>query len=238
MSLYYTLITALPWLGEFEKLKELPLSTIKLEQRFGMLSDTDREQVALALALYQREPNDQASMSDSDEVKKWQALLDQLTEPAIKQVLTEYLQNRTLMSALRYRKAGLTDPNSFCGIGDMVWLIRRNWQLPMFGLEHRFRWLVTAHQQLEKMDTAALEQQQLALLWQRLEQLEQDQGFALASIIAYRLRWEIACYRLRWKAQGAIDQFEKLLTQSLHQTEQLLQQKGITRAVIETGSQA
>lgn len=71
MADYYTLVPALPALNSLHKLQELPCSTLKLEQRLGMLQTGDREQLDCALRLCQRERVTDAVLADADEVQRW-----------------------------------------------------------------------------------------------------------------------------------------------------------------------
>jgi len=216
--LYYTLIPALPWLGALDKLRELPCSTLKLEQRLSMLDDGDREQIARALHLCQRERTGDEAYSDADEIVHWQQELAQIRDPALAKVIGDHLEARTLVAALRYRRAGQGEGGSFQGFGPLVWLIRRNWQLPLFGLEQRFRWLERVNAALQANEIRRLEQLLLERFWQRLLAVEQEQGFSFATVAAYRLRWALAEYRLRWHEEEAQHYFDRLVDGALERS--------------------
>jgi len=212
---YYTLVPALPALAPLAKLQELPCSTLKLEQRLGMLGDADREQLARALHLCQRERVGDEALSDADEIALWHSELAAIADPVLTEVIADYLQSRTLVAALRYRLAGQRDGGSFKGFGPCVWLIRRDWQLPLFGLERRFPWLVKAREALEAGESRALEQLLLERFWNRLWRMEQEQAFSFAAVAAYRLRWALAEYRLRWSAEQAQEYFDRWVGSTL-----------------------
>ncbi|KEA64965.1 V-type ATP synthase subunit C [Marinobacterium lacunae] len=206
---YYTLVPALPALVPLARLQELPCSTLKLEQRLTMLNEADRDQLSRALHLCQRERIGDETLSDADEIARWHAELEAIEDPALRDVIAEYLQSRTLVAALRYRLSGQQEGASFKGFGPCVWLIRRDWQQPLFGLERRFPWLVKARDALEARQSCTLELMLLERFWNRLWRLEQEQAFSFAAVAAYRLRWALAEYRLRWSAEQAQTYFDR-----------------------------
>ncbi|MBV1788980.1 hypothetical protein KQ940_13055 [Marinobacterium sp. D7] len=212
---YYTLVPALPTLAPLARLQELPCSTLKLEQRLSMLSEADREQLARALHLCQRERVGDEALSDADEIALWHSELEAISDPTLCAVIAEYLQSRTLVAALRYRLAGQQDGGSFKGFGPCVWLIQRDWQQPLFGLERRFPWLMQAREALEAGRSRALEQMLLERFWTRLWRIEQEQVFSFAAVAAYRLRWALAEYRLRWSGEQAQEYFDRWVGSTL-----------------------
>lgn len=214
---YYTLIPALPWLAPLTRLRELPCSTLKLEQRLTMLSREDQQQLRLALSLCRPERPGDEVLSDADEIASWQQQLARLESEPLRQLIEDHLETRSLMAALRYRRAGLADGRDFKGVGSRAWLVRRHWQQPMFGLERQFPWLEHAHAALEKGDSRALEMMLLEQFWQRLWQVQQLQGFSFAAVAAYRLRWALAEYRLRWDGDEAQNHFDSLVEGALTQ---------------------
>jgi len=209
MADYYTLVPALPALAPLHKLQELPCSTLKLEQRLGMLSEPDRAQLECALRLCQRERLGDEALSDADEVQQWQRELAQIADPALRVLVSDYLESRTLVAALRYRQAGQQSGAEFQGFGERLWLIRRNWQQPLFGLEGQFPWLVRAREALESGQARTLELLLLERFWERLRRFEQVQMFSFAAVAAYRLRWALAEYRLRWDGEQAQQSFDQ-----------------------------
>ncbi|TCK04921.1 hypothetical protein [Marinobacterium mangrovicola] len=216
-SSYYTLIPSLPALAPLNKLQELPCSTLKLEQRLTMLNDRDREQLDRALRLCQRERIGDEEYSDTDEVSHWQEELAAIDDPLVTELIADYLESRTLVAALRYRLAGQSSGADFKGFGSRVWLIQRNWQQPLFGLEHQFPWLVRAREALEANEGRVLENLLLERFWTRLWRTEQTQHFSFAAIVAYRLRWALSEYRLRWDQTAAVDYFDRWAEAALDQ---------------------
>ncbi|MBV0932393.1 hypothetical protein [Marinobacterium weihaiense] len=216
MSVYYTLIPALPALPvRLEQLKELPISVLQLEQRLSMLSEQDRLLLQRALRLFQRERSGDEALSDQDEVQHWQQELAAIPHKPLRAVLAENLEWRSLIAAQRYRLAGQQDGDSFQGYGKRVWIIRRDWQQPDFGLGRQYPWLVESLAQLRQQQGVELEQQILDRLWRKLRMLEQSHPFSLIAVAAYRLRWSIAEYRLRWQSDAAQQHFSHLVDQAL-----------------------
>ncbi|PSL12680.1 hypothetical protein CLV44_11639 [Marinobacterium halophilum] len=216
MSVYYTLIPALPALPTaLEQLKELPISVLQLEQRLSMLSEEDRALLARALRLFQRERSGDEGVSDQDEVRYWEQELDTIPQRPLRGILTENLEWRSLIAAQRYRLAGQHEGNGFQGYGPRIWIIRRDWQQPDFGLGRQYPWLAESLAQLKQGQGVELEQQILARLWRKLHMLEQSHPFTLTAVAAYRLRWSIAEYRLRWQADRAQVHFSQLVDRAL-----------------------
>jgi hypothetical protein len=212
MANYYTLVPALPALAPLNKLQELPCSTLKLEQRLTMLDEHDRAQLECALRLCQRERLGDEALSDADEVQRWRDELAQIEDADLRALISDYLESRTLVAALRYRLAGQQNGHEFEGFSERLWLIQRNWQLPLFGLEGHFPWLARAREALEAGQARALEQMLLERFWERLRRFERAQMFSFAAVAAYRLRWALAEYRLRWDATAAQDSFDQWVT--------------------------
>lgn len=231
MSSYYTLIPSLPALAPLQKLQELPCSTLKLEQRLTMLSDSERDQLERVLRLCQRERAGDEAYSDTDEVNLWQEELAAIKDPVVTELVADYLESRTLVAALRYRLAGQSSGADFKGFGPRVWLIQRNWQQPLFGLERQFPWLIRAREALEAGEGRVLEMLLLERFWTRLWRTEQTEHFSFAAIVAYRLRWALSEYRLRWDQAAATDFFDSW-------AEAALDQFSLEPDPISTGSEA
>lgn len=216
MSLYYTLVPALPALPpSLSQLRELPISVLQLEQRLSMLSDDDQAVLARALRLFQRERSGDEGFSDRDEVRHWEQELAAIPDKPLRRVLEENLEWRSLIAAQRYRLAGQVDGTGFEGYGPRTWIIRRDWQQPDFGLGRRYPWLVESLAQLKQGQCLVLEQQILERLWRKLRLLEQSHPFTLMAVAAYRLRWSLAEYRLRWQGDAAQEHFSQLVDRAL-----------------------
>lgn len=216
MSVYYTLIPALPALPiKLEQLKELPISVLQLERRLGMLPEADRALLQRAVRLFQRERTGDEAFSDRDEVMHWEQELAAIPYKPLRAVLAENLEWRSLIAAQRYRLAGQLEGDSFQGYGKRIWIIRRDWQQPDFGLGRRYPWLIESLAQLKQGQGVELEQQILTRLWRKLRLLEQSHPFSLIAVAAYRLRWSLAEYRLRWQAEAAQQHFSQLVDRAL-----------------------
>lgn len=216
MSVYYTLIPALPALPvTLERLKELPISVLQLERRLSMLPEQDRDLLGRALRLFQRERTGDEAFSDRDEVLHWERELAAIPYRPLRAVLAENLEWRSLVAAQRYRLAGQQEGDGFQGYGRRTWIIRRDWQQADFGLGRQYPWLVQSMTQLKQGQGVELEQQILSRLWRKLRMLEQSHPFSLVAVAAYRLRWSIAEYRLRWRAEAAQEHFSQLVDRAL-----------------------
>jgi len=218
VSDYYTLITALPWLPELDQCKQMPLSRIALDQRLTMLSDEDRQQLALIESLYY--PNDQTlrGLTDKEVVQQWSDSLKRVVSEVMQQRLVFHLELRTLLAALRSRAAGMENSAHFYGVGRWLPRIRKHWFEPSFGLEEVCPQLQPLQRVLAKGDAMLLEQTINQWLWHDLALSEKQQAFSFNALACFVLRWGIAERHLNYDAEVALQEFNQANIQLLQMT--------------------
>ncbi|WP_415904554.1 DUF2764 family protein [Neptuniibacter sp. QD48_55] len=218
MSDYYTLITALPWLPDLEQCKQMPLSRIALDQRLTMLTDADRQQLALIEHLYYPDEKVLRGSTDREVVQQWTDQLNQVNSEALRQRILFHLELRTLMAALRSRSAGMENSALFYGVGRWLPRIRKHWFEPGFGLEEVCPELQPLQRVLAKEDALLVEQTLNQWLWQDLAFCEKQHRFNFEALACFVLRWVIAERHLNYEAEAALTEFKRANLQLLEIT--------------------
>jgi len=218
VSDYYTLITALPWLPDLEQCKQMPLSRIALDQRLTMLSDLDRQQLALIERLYYPDEKVLRGSTDQEVVQQWTDQLGQVNSEILRQRILFHMELRTLMAALRSRSAGMENSALFYGVGRWLPRIRKHWFEPGFGLEDVCPQLQPLQRVLAKEDAMLVEHTLTQWLWQDLTLCERQHGFSFEALACFVLRWGIAERHLNYDAEIALTEFNLANMQLLEMT--------------------
>lgn len=207
---YYTLVTALPDLPPLAKCKQLPISRIALERRLTMLSDEDMQQLRLAEKLYHFTEAEPQKLSDQTLVYQWQAQLDKIHSPALRECLMFRLEWQSLLAALRQRQLGDKGPEHFFGLGRWTLRIRQHWHEPAFGLEEALPLMKELQPLMHKGAAGEVEKQINNWLWNNLIQVERSHAFSLETVICFVLRWGLAEKQIRNDAEQALAAFETM----------------------------
>jgi len=222
VSSYYTLITALPWLPDFEQCKQMPLSRIALDQRLTMLDSFDQQQLSLVEALYFPDNAYLQGNTDQQLVTLWRQQADKVVSDILRQRINFSHELMAIIAAFRSRAAGMENPELFHGLGRWLPRIRKHWFEPGFGLEEFFPPLRKITNAQAKENPALLEQALNQLLWRDLVRTEREAHFSFESVVCFVLRWNIAARHLQQNGDKALQQFN--LT-----TGHLLKQSGLSQ---------
>jgi len=215
---YVELLTSLPHLPNPFRVERPPISAVQLRKRFRML-EADDQQLMQRLwdnVLWSSIP---LQTEDAELVQRFQTLLQDVQDPLLQQWLCWRMDVRTLLSALRQRQAGAEAPAASLrwGLGELTWLIRRNWKLPAFGLQARLPWLPEAEKLLAAGQSLQLEKLVLQKVWQYYARCQPQPEFGFAAVFLYVSRWDI-CHRwTSYDHAGGLQQFDQLVANSLHQ---------------------
>ncbi|WP_164101025.1 DUF2764 family protein [Candidatus Laterigemmans baculatus] len=204
---YYTLLSSLPALPPRFDVERCPITRSRLEQRLQMLSPDDAMVLnrLLDFLAWDRQPLEQ---SDQDVITNYQALIDTIRHPLLREFIDDHMDRRTILSALRRRRQGGGAPP---GVGRLAEPIRRRWNQPLFGLETRFPWIAEADRLLAVGAARELEKLILAISWTRWSREASHRHFSFEAVLLYVARWAIVH---RWTSQNAIagrERFESLL---------------------------
>lgn len=221
---YTMLIASLPHQPALFTEKQTALSRLRLEQRLGMLEEEDARVLRLAEDVVAWEHLD----FEADEaaiVRRARAVLDDLSEGAIREIVLWRLELRTIMAALRRRARGEGAPgrHELWGHGRWVARIRRAWSEPDFGLSGVFPWIDEANRLLAADDAIGLERLVLAEVWQRLGRFAWEHEFDFEAVVIYVLRWSVIDRWSRYEVDPAARRLDELIAEALSDLPDLVQ---------------
>lgn len=197
-------------------LKNKPVSRLHLERRLTLLTESDRQQLAeIESVLHWSKMSIESS--DAQIAAEAKRVIQAINRPLLKQVIIWRLELRTIMSAIRRRKLGGEVPakNELWGYGQVVPIIRNNWQANDFSLSHRFAWVNQANTLFIEDQSVELEKLLLNLSWEHYTDLGQCHYFDFEALVIYVLRWNIVQRWAQCDEQEAMRQFESLVNQGL-----------------------
>jgi hypothetical protein len=213
---YITLMTSLPFLGELLGARQTPLSRIRLEQRLKQLAPDDAVLLARIedLSRWSHQPIDRA---DQEILTRARALLEDLDNPLLRELVAYRLEQRTLMAALRRRQRGekVPDGGAAWGFGRWVEHIRQFWGEPDFRLEGVFPWVPEAHRLVETGDSLELEQLLVGESWNVLGRMSEGHYFDFEAVVIYVLRWDIIDRWTSHDGERAARRFEQMVQDGL-----------------------
>jgi hypothetical protein len=213
---YVVLMASLPPLGTLFEAATPPISRIRLESRLGLLEPADLhtlEQIANLIA-WSAQPQER---SDAAFVAEANRFLATNGSPTLRRLVTERLEMRTIVAALRRRRRGEAQPPSgeVWGFGEWVGLIERHWSAPTFQLDGLFPWVRQAQELLEKDDLIGFERLQFAVVWAMLNRLGEGHHFDFEALIIYLARWSLVSRWSGYKAESAVVRFRELVDAGL-----------------------
>ncbi|WP_310620103.1 hypothetical protein [Flexibacterium corallicola] len=180
-------------------------------KRFKMLPEADQgilEDVR-SLLTWKWETLEDAH-SHGDYLTKLLIFYTSLSDQAMKGLVRQRFELRTVIAALRLRRAGIEVKN----LGKN-WAPRdfgkpfvRNWHLSYFGMEIRYGWLPKATEYLENHQDAECETLILLHQWKALKTFTHEHGYSLAAAASYILQCDIAECWLTNDRQIAIETFQ------------------------------
>jgi hypothetical protein len=209
---YYTLIASLPHLPlHFEDADRTPITWSRLVERLRLLHPNDRkviDQVSSFLA-WDRQPLDR---SDAEVIARYEALMKSVSSPLVQQVINTRIDVRTIISALRRRRAGSPPPP---GVGRWVDHIRRHWNHPEFQLGGRYPWIGDVQRMIGEGRARETQRLLFGVVYRTWSQMAERYTFSFEAVILYLARWEIID---RWTSQNletGRQRFDKLITETL-----------------------
>lgn len=213
---YIVLMASLPPLGNLFEAATPPISRIKLESRLQLLDTTDSqtlEQIANLISW----PSQPPERTDPGFVADARRFLGSTRSGTLRALVTERLEMRTIVAALRRRHRGEAQPptGEVWGFGGWVGLIERNWSAPTFGLEGIFPWVRQAHDLLQTDDLIGFEKLQFSVVWSILDRLGAGHNFDFEALIIYLARWSLVSRWSCYKGEVAVTRFRQLVDSGL-----------------------
>ncbi|MCP4396937.1 MAG: hypothetical protein GY801_06515 [bacterium] len=219
---YYTLVASLPWLPPFERAERLPISEKRLTERMQMLTPQDAVVIARLIAFWEwrRHPTER---TDAEMVERYQKMMEVITHPILRELVSFSIDQRTIMVALRRRHRGMPAPNPGdpWGVGRWVSYIEKHWDDADLKLGKIHPWIPQARAYLEQGDSLALERFLMNQLWNRIDRSIQGHDFRFGSVLAYLFKWRLLQQWLSHDVEAAKVQFEGLVSEVMNEHQQL-----------------
>jgi hypothetical protein len=210
---YHMLISSLPVLPPRLDVERLPITFERLQGRLRMLEPEDAEEIERLLAVL-RWGNQFEEPSDVAVVQRFDALMQGITNPLVRDILAYGMDVRMIAVALRCRRRGLPLPT--VGIGQWFDHIRRHFNQPDFKLGQVFPGIPEAEQLLAQGDLLTLYRQYvLGATWMYLKKRAEDYYFSFEAVVLYIARWDIMRRWQQLEAERGQEIFETLVTEAL-----------------------
>jgi hypothetical protein len=213
---YLTLITALPAHGPLFGAKQTPLSRLRLQMRLDWLLPDDAEDLA-RLARVVDWHQQRFDLDDESVVRDAERTVEQIQNAFTRELAVWRLELRTVVAALRRRRAGAGPPSGRrrWGFGRWVPHIARHWSEPHFGLARVYPWLPEAKRHLDAGDAVGLERLLLGAVWTHLARIGAEHWFDFEAVVVYVTRWDLVARWTRYDADAALARFDALLDGAL-----------------------
>lgn len=219
MDRYYTLIASLPYLGQFEKGSELPISRLGLDKRLTMILEEDREQLECIESLYFTDFDFWVNRADREIVHYWNDKISQIRSECMRQRIQYHFELQTFLAAFRYRNAGSGNAGQFAGAGRWGGFIKRHWHEPDFAIGDFHPGWQSLAKLIKRGDVGRVDQELKRLLWQDLAFYGQQSGFSLDAVACYVLRWRLLSSYLHQNADKSVNHFNQLANKLLEKAE-------------------
>jgi hypothetical protein len=207
------LISSLPALPPRFDVDRLPITLERLQGRLRMLEPEDAEEIERMLAVLRwgnqfEEPNDVAVVQRCD------ALMQDIANPLVRDLLTYGMDVRMIAVALRCRRRGLPLPT--VGIGQWFDHIRRHFNQPDFKLGQVFPGIPEAEHVFAQGDLLTLYRQYvLGATWTYLKKRAEDYYFSFEAVVLYIARWDMIRRWQQLQAERGRAIIETLVTEAL-----------------------
>jgi len=176
-----------------------------------MLGEHDRsvvEQVQGFLLWDRQHPE----RTDEEVQQEFDRLMKSITNTLVRDIVGHRMDVRTITSALRRRRLGLTPPS---GVGQYVAHIQKHWEQLDFRLAREHPWIPLVRRHMEANEPFQAERQLLLATWNRWVKLADEFHFSFEKILLYLARWEIVDRWTRLNESLGRQRFENLLAETL-----------------------
>ena len=150
--------------------------------------------------------------TDQDVADNYVRLMREITNPTLREMIEFRMDTRTIIAALRRRRAGLPSPP---GVGQWVRQIRQHSTHPAFQLQGRFPWIVPLDERLEAGDALGAQRLLFAHSYRQWSRMAERHTFSFEAVLLYLARWEIID---RWTSRDAAagrKRFETMIAETL-----------------------
>lgn len=213
---YVALTASLPALGPLLSAKAPPINQPSLEQRLKVLTPEDRRDL-LALRDVLSWTRLATAESDRAFLARARRVEAGLRSEALRGVLRDRLEIRTVVAALRGRHAGEDAPpaGEIWGYGRFTEVMRANWAAPDLGVGRIFPWVGAAREKLDAADRKGFERIVLEAAWAAAERRLALHHFGFEAVVRYVLHWSLVDRWARYDDDQAAARFGELLDAAL-----------------------
>ncbi len=211
---YIALITSLPSPERLFRAKQPPISRLRLDRRLAVLEPEHRTllteiEAVMAWGSY--------GMGDDGQVARTRAkaLMARLDNDTLCAIVSQRIDLRATLAALRMRRDGLGPPADGWTQSRLSRHIIANWSEPTFRLDTRMPWVRDALELLQKRDPLALERFILDVTYRQLRRHGARHCFDFEAVVIYVLKWSIFDRWARSDARAAAARFEAMTQQAL-----------------------
>lgn len=210
---YHMLISSLPALPPRLDVERLPITFERLQGRLRMLEPEDAEDIERMLAVL-RWAHQFEEANDHAVVQRFDALMHDMSNPLVRDILAYGMDVRMIAVALRCRRRGLPLPT--VGVGQWFAHIRRHFNQPDFKLGQVFPGIPEAERLLAQGDLLTLYRSYvLGATWTYLKKRAEDYYFSFEAVVLYIARWDIIRRWQELQAERGRAIFETLVTEAL-----------------------
>ncbi len=208
---YYALVASLPGLPPHFDVDRVPITRPRLMERLKMLDATDSAVVEqwISFTQWDRQVIDR---QDQDVIETYDQLMLEITNQALRELITFRMDTRTIITALRHRRAGLPAP---VGMGRWVEHVHRNYQHPEFQLQGHFDWIAKFDACLAAGDALSAQRFLFEVNYRTYSRMAEAYTFSFESVLFYLARWEIIDRWTTRDAEAGRQRFQTMLTETL-----------------------
>jgi hypothetical protein len=213
---YYTLMASLPHLPPLEQATTLPISWLQLQKRVSMLEEEDAllvEQIQKLFAWYYHP----SSTRNHKIIQLYKELMhNSASHPHIQQIITDILNQRTIVTAFRMKYADMhfTQSEEAWGIQKDRATIERHWDQDDFKLGYEYPWVNEVKKLFTQNDPYGLTKLLMGLIYKKAEELKAKDPFTLEAFIAYLIQWANLQKWLSYEAKKATQRFDNLILEA------------------------
>ena len=214
--LYITLMSSLPYHGDLFGARQTPLSRFQLNKRLAWLRP-DHAETLRSMEDIMRWRRLELGMSDAEYLERADRVVDSLDVPLLEAVVRNRLEARTLIAALRMRRAGrpAPGPGQRWGYGRWLGVIARHWSEADFGLGRVYPWVAEASRKLEKGDVLGVDRLFMNHSWEEMSRLGAGHYFDFEAVAIYVLRWDLIDRWVQYDADAAGTRIVELANECL-----------------------
>lgn len=219
---YVTLMSSLPYHGELFGARQTPLSRFQLDKRLAWLEPEHAETLD-SIENIMRWRALELGISDAEYLEQVDRVLEELDIPLLREVVENRLEARTVIAALRMRRAGrpAPGPGHRWGYGRWLSVITRRWGEADFGLARVFPWVAEASRKFEEGDVLSVDRLFMNYAWEEMSRLGAGHYFDFEAVAIYVLRWDLIDRWTQYDADAAGPRIVELANECLGEHRQI-----------------